>query len=105
MVTTRAESAVLTATAARFDEVDGALQAMLGTLMAELSVLEGSWRGQGATAFEQVKTEYAADLRRLSAALAETAASIRAAGVGYEAADAGAAGRVTRAGGGLILPL
>ena len=102
---TEAQSAMMASTAARFDEVNGSLQSMLSTLMSELSMLNGAWKGLGATAFEQVKTQYAADLKRLNDALAETAEAIRSSGVSYEAADAEAASRVTRTGGTFTLPL
>jgi WXG100 family type VII secretion target len=105
MAYTQAESAVMTSTAAKFDQVNGALQSMLSTLMSELSVLGGSWKGLGATAFEQVKTQYAADLRSLNNALADTAESIRASGAGYQATDSEAASRVARTGGTFTLPL
>ncbi|WIM96791.1 WXG100 family type VII secretion target [Actinoplanes oblitus] len=105
MAQTQAESAVMASTAAKFDQVNGALQLMLSTLMSELSELGGSWRGLGATAFEQVKTQYAADLQSLNNALAETAESIRASGAGYHATDADAATRVARTGGRFTLPL
>ncbi|GAA2890650.1 hypothetical protein Acy02nite_64330 [Actinoplanes cyaneus] len=105
MAYTQAESAVMARTAARFDQVNGALQTMLSTLMSELSMLNGTWKGLGATAFEQVKTQYAADLRSLNNALAETAESIRASGVGYQTTDSDAASRVARTGGSFTLPL
>jgi WXG100 family type VII secretion target len=105
MAYTQAESAVMARTAARFDQVNGALQTMLSTLMSELSMLNGTWKGLGATAFEQVKTQYAADLRSLNNALAETAESIRVSGVGYQTTDSDAASRVARTGGSFTLPL
>ncbi|WP_436524645.1 WXG100 family type VII secretion target [Actinoplanes sp. HUAS TT8] len=105
MAYTQAESAVMASTAAKFDEVNGALQQMLSLLMTELSSLHGSWKGLGASAFEQVKTQYAADLRSLNHALAETAQSIRVSGAGYQTTDSDAAGRVARTGGTFTLPL
>ncbi|BCY05165.1 WXG100 family type VII secretion target [Actinoplanes sp. L3-i22] len=105
MAYTQAQSTVMASTAAKFDQVNGALQQMLSLLMTELSGLNSSWKGLGATAFEQVKTQYAADLQRLNNALAETAESIRAAGVGYQSTDSEAASRVARTGGTFTLPL
>ena len=105
MAYTQAQAAVMANTAAKFDQVNGALQQMLSLLMTELSELNGSWKGLGATAFEQVKTQYATDLRNLNNALAETAESIRASGAGYDAADSDAAQRVARTGGTFTLPL
>ena len=95
----------MASTAAKFDEVNGSLQAMLSTLMSELSVLSGTWKGLGAAAFEQVKVQYANDLKSLNAALADTAEAIRSSGVGYHTTDTDAASRVARTGGGLTLPL
>jgi WXG100 family type VII secretion target len=105
MTETQAEMAVMVRTAARFEQVNDGLQSTLRGLMSELSVLHGTWRGLGADAFEQVKAEYAADLRRLGDALAATAESIRATGAGYQSADVGAATRVTRSAGSIVLPL
>ena len=105
MAETQAEAAVMASTAARFDEVNTSLQGTLNALMSELSMLSGAWKGLGATAFEQVKTQYAADLRRLGGALAETAEAIRSYGASYDAADTGAAARVARSGGTFTLPL
>ncbi|GLY05850.1 MULTISPECIES: WXG100 family type VII secretion target [Actinoplanes] len=105
MAQTQAEAAVMASTAARFDQVNTSLQGMLTTLMAELSVLNGAWRGLGAAAFEQVKTDYAADLRSLGNALAETAEAIRASGAGYAMSDSEAAARLTRSGDVRRLPL
>jgi ESAT-6 family protein len=102
---TKAESAVMASTAAKFDHVNDSLQSMLSTLMSELSVLSGSWKGLGATAFEQVKTQYAADLKSLNQALRETAASIRESGAGYDTTDTEAASRVSKTSGQFQLPL
>lgn len=102
---TQAESAVMASTAAKFDQVNSSLQSMLSTLMSELSVLSGSWKGLGATAFEQVKVQYAADLKKLNQALGETADSIKVSGAGYDATDTDAASKVTNSGGNFQLPL
>ena len=105
MAQTQAESAVMASTAARFDQVNESLQSMLSTLMSELSVLSGTWKGLGAAAFEQVKTQYAADLRALNQALAETAESIRQSGIGYDTTDTEVASRVSTSSGSFQLPL
>ena len=102
---TQAQSAVMASTAAKFDQVNDSLQSMLSTLMSELSVLSSAWKGRGATAFEHVKTQYAADLKKLNQALSETSESIRASGIGYDATDTEAASRVSSTGGNFQLPL
>jgi WXG100 family type VII secretion target len=103
---TQAQAAVMARTAARFDQVNSSLTAMLGKLMAELSVLQTAWVGSGGRAFEAVKNQYQRDLTELNRALADTAGAIRSAGAGYESADAAAASLVTKSGGGgLKLPL
>jgi WXG100 family type VII secretion target len=102
---TQTESAVMASTAAKFDEVNSSLQSMLSTLMSELSALSSTWKGMGANAFEQVKQQYAADLKTLNQALSETAASIRQSGVSYESTDTDAASRVAGSGGSFQLPL
>jgi WXG100 family type VII secretion target len=102
---TQAESAVMASTAAKFDNVNDSLQSMLSTLMSELSVLTTSWKGLGAAAFEQVKTQYAADLKSLNRALSETAEAIRQSGTSYDVTDTEAASRVSSTGGGIQLPL
>jgi WXG100 family type VII secretion target len=105
MAQTQAESAVMAQTAAKFDTVNQQLQSMLSTLMSELSTLNGTWKGLGAAAFEQVKQQYEADLKSLNLALAETADSIRQSGVHYDATDTNAASRVSNTGGSFSLPL
>jgi len=103
---TQSDHEVMAQTAAKFDEVNNSLQSMLSTLMSELSTLSSTWKGLGATAFEQVKTQYAADLKSLNQALSETATSIRQSGAGYDATDTDAASRVANSGGGgFQLPL
>lgn len=91
--------------AAKFDEVNNDLQKMLTDLMSELSVLSSAWKGLGASAFEQVKQEYAADLRKLNSALTETSEAIRTSGTSYSASDSEAASRVAKTGGTFSLPL
>lgn len=102
---TQAESAVMASTAAKFDQVNDSLQSMLSTLMSELSVLSSTWKGLGATAFEQVKTQYAIDLKSLNQALSETSEAIRQSGTSYDATDTEAASRVSNTGGTFTLPL
>lgn len=102
---TEAQSAVMASTAAKFDNVNESLQSMLSTLMSELSVLSTSWKGLGAAAFEQVKTQYATDLKNLNRALSETAEAIRQSGTSYDATDNEAASRVSNTGGSFQLPL
>jgi WXG100 family type VII secretion target len=103
---TQAEAAVMASTAAKFNNVNDSLQSMLSTLMSELSVLSSTWKGMGATAFEQVKQQYAADLKALNQALSETADSIQQSGTGYTSTDTSAASRVANSGGsGVQLPL
>jgi len=103
--TTQSESAVMATTAAKFDSVNESLQSMLSTLMNELSSLSSTWKGLGAGAFEQVKTQYAADLKALNQALSETAVSIKESGIGYDTTDTDAASKVTNSGGSFNLPL
>jgi uncharacterized protein YukE len=68
-------------------------------------VLSSTWKGLGANAFEQVKVQYAADLKSLNQALSETAESIRESAVGYDVTDTDAASRVSSTGGNFSLPL
>jgi WXG100 family type VII secretion target len=105
MAQTESQSAQMASTANEFDRINGSLQSMLSTLMNELSMLGGSWKGQGARAFEDVKIRYANDLKRLNDALAETAEGIRTSGVSYERSDTEAASSIGRTGGQLNLPL
>ena len=102
---TQTETAVMAQTAAKFDHVNQQLQSMLSTLMSELSTLNGTWKGLGAAAFEQVKQQYEADLKRLNRALADTAESIRQSGAHYSSTDSDAASRVAGTGGQFSLPL
>lgn len=93
-------------TAARFEQVNEAMQGMLTRLMGELDVLRTQWQGAGGRSFEQVKLAWRADQETLQRALSSTAGAIRTSGRRYDAADAEAAGRVARTDRGRIeLPL
>ncbi len=105
MATTQAHADVMAHTAARFEQVNLSLEAMLKRLMAELDVLRTQWQGAGGRSFEQVKSAWAHDQELLHRTLAETAAAIRRSGTHYDATDAGAAARMAPTGGGLTLPL
>jgi WXG100 family type VII secretion target len=102
---TQAEAAVMQHTAAKFEQVDQSLQAMLTGLMAELAVLQQAWRGAGGRSFEQVKQQWGRDQAALQRALRETATAIRTAGRQYDASDTEAAGRVAGTDRGIRLPL
>jgi WXG100 family type VII secretion target len=104
--TTQAEAAVMERTAARFEEVNGSLQAMLTRLMGQLEVLRGQWQGAGGRTFGQVARAWRQEQESLQRALLATAGAIRTAGRDYQATDTEAATRVARAGGAhLPLPL
>ncbi|WP_189170461.1 WXG100 family type VII secretion target [Pilimelia anulata] len=105
MPDTRAEAAVLAATADRFESVNEALQTMLRRLMSELETLETAWRGAGGRSFQQVQQAWAADQAALGRALTETAEGIRSAGARYVAADDAVAERVAGSHRGIRLPL
>jgi WXG100 family type VII secretion target len=102
---TEAEAAVLERTAAKFDQVNRDLEAMLKGLMAQLEVLREAWQGAGGRSFEQVKTQWADDQAAIQRTLTETAAALRAAGQSYAVADVQAAGRLAATHRGLDLPL
>lgn len=102
---TEAEAAVLERTAAKFDQVNRDLEAMLKGLMSRLEVLRDAWQGAGGRSFEQVKLQWADDQAAIQRALAETAAALRAAGRGYAAADDQAASRIAATHRGIELPL
>jgi WXG100 family type VII secretion target len=106
MATTQAQADVMARTAARFDEVNVSLQAMLRRLMGELDNLRTQWQGAGGRSFEQVKSAWARDQELLHRTLAETATAIRQSGSHYDATDSSAAQRLApTTGGGLTLPL
>lgn len=105
MAQTQAEAAVMQQTAAKFEQVDQSLQAMLSGLMAELEVLQTAWRGAGGRSFEQVKQAWSQDQAAMQRALRETAAAIRTAGQQYDASDNEAASRVATTRRGIQLPL
>ncbi len=105
MSTTHAEAAVMAATAARFDQVNQALEEILRRLLGELSVLRDQWRGAGGSSFEQVKLAWADNQEALHRALAETATAIRTSGHRYQMSDGQAAGRFGGRTGSLALPL
>ena len=73
--------------ATKFENVNDSLQGMLSRLMSELEVLQTAWQGQAGRSFTQVKEAYAANQKKLSEALRETATAIRTSGKNYTAAD------------------
>lgn len=73
--------------ATKFEHVNESLQGMLSRLMGELEVLQTAWQGAGGRSFTQVKEAYAANQKKLSEALRETATAIRTSGKNYTAAD------------------
>lgn len=73
--------------AAKFESVNESLQTMLSRLLNELEALQTAWVGRGGRSFTQVKEAYAANQRKLSDALRETATSIRSSGRNYSASD------------------
>lgn len=96
MSTTQADAAVMERTAARFEQVNDSLQAMLTRLMADLEVLRGQWQGAGSRAFTQVAQAWRDDQETLQRALLETACALRTAGHRYQATDDELAGRIAR---------
>jgi WXG100 family type VII secretion target len=105
MAQTQVTASDMAIAATKFDDANSQLQTMLSQLMNRLSELSGTWKGLGANAFEQVKVQYAADLKSLNQALGETAESIRVSGVSYDTTDTEAASRVANTGGNFQLPL
>ena len=104
--TTQANSGEMAKVAGEFEQVNNDLTRMLNRLMQELSGLQTAWVGSGGRAFESVKIQYQQDLAQLNKALADTAESIKASGVGYDTSDTEAASMVAKSGGGGInLPL
>lgn len=98
MSTMQAQAAVMERTATQFEQVNAGLQAMLTRLMGQLEMMGNQWQGAGGRSFTQVMQAWRADQEALQRSLSETATAIRTAGRHYEAADAEAAQRVTRAG-------
>jgi WXG100 family type VII secretion target len=87
MAQTAAEAAVMESAAGKFESVNESLQSMLNRLMGELEALQTAWQGAGGKSFTQVKEAYAANQKKLSEALRETATAIRSSGKNYTAAD------------------
>jgi WXG100 family type VII secretion target len=104
-MTTQAQAAVMESTAAKFEEVNEALQSMLKRLLGELEVLQTQWVGRGGSTFAQVKQAWATDQEALHRALGETAAAIRSSGRQYDTSDSAAADRLRAHRGGMTLPL
>jgi WXG100 family type VII secretion target len=91
-------------TAGKFQSANDELVGMLKKLGGELDALNGQWVGQGAMAFQQVRSRWEADVQKLSQALSETATAISTAGKQYTASDEQAASSAKNIGG-LSLPL
>ena len=97
MAVTQAEAAVMAATAARFEEANSELGAMLRRLEHELGALRTGWQGAGGRSFHQVQLAWAEEQGRLQGALAETASAMRAAAGHYASVDDAAAARLAPA--------
>lgn len=102
---TQAQADVMERTAAKFEQVNDALDAMLKRLMTDLDQLRSQWQGAGGRTFDETRQEWASDQARMHKALAETATAIRTAGKDYTASDASAADRVRNTHGSITLPL
>ncbi len=95
----------MAATAQKFTAARDELASMLTQLMAQLDELQGSWRGQGATAFDTTRQRWNEDTAKLNRALGETAEAIAKAGTFYTNTDEGSAGRLGGIAGHVSLPL
>lgn len=102
---TQAEAVEMEQAAAKFEQVNDALQKMLTDLMGQLEVLQKAWQGLGGRSFEHVKQQWAQDQRAMSVALAETATAIRSSGINYTNTDSDASSRVANSNRGIQLPL
>jgi WXG100 family type VII secretion target len=102
---TTAQADVMERTAAKFEQVNHALEKMLGRLMGELDQLKSQWQGAGGRTFDETRRLWADDQRRIHRALAETATAIRTAGRDYTASDETAVDRVRSTRGTVVLPL
>lgn len=94
MAQTAAEAAVMESTAAKFEQTEEALRSMLSRLLGELEILQSHWKGRAGTSFTQVRDAYDANLKKLSAALSETATAIRNSGTTYTSTDDESASKV-----------
>lgn len=102
---TKAQADEMEQSAKQFERVNDELQSMLSKLMSELDVLEKTWQGHGARAFDDVKVRWARDQKLMSDALAETAAAIRTSSTSYTATDSDASARIANTNHGITLPL
>jgi WXG100 family type VII secretion target len=91
--TTQAQQAELHSAAARFEQVDSELQAMLSTLMRELETTRTGWQGAGGRSFDAVKQAWHRDQDALNKNLLETAEGLRSAGRNYQVTDTDAGAR------------
>jgi WXG100 family type VII secretion target len=102
---TQAHAVVMERTAAKFDEVNRGLEAMLKSLLSELEVLQTAWQGAAGRSFQEVKAAWAADQTAIHRNLSETAEAIRTSGQAYDATDNAASSRIAATNRGLTLPL
>ncbi|MFY1697321.1 MULTISPECIES: WXG100 family type VII secretion target [unclassified Solwaraspora] len=105
MSQTQVDPAAMQQVAARFEQTDEELQAMLRGLLQRLESVRSAWRGAGGRSFEQVKTAWAQEQAALHRALRETAGAVRGAGVHYRGTDTAAADRVAAVARRIELPL
>jgi len=92
-------------TAAKFEQTEESLRSMLQRLLGELEILQTTWQGRAGRSFTQVRDAYDANLKKLSAALAETATAIRNSGTTYTNTDDEASSKVGGINTDLSLPL
>jgi len=93
-----AETQVLVDKAKKFGETADDLRTRMNNLMTELSVLESSWVGQGGMSFQQVRTRYDEDVKRLHNSLSTVATKVAEASSGYVTSDTESSETVTRSG-------
>jgi WXG100 family type VII secretion target len=91
---TSAEANIMASTAAKFDQTEEGLRSMLQRLLNELEILGTHWVGQSGRSFTQVKEAFEGNMKKLSAALSETATAIRNSGTTYTSTDDESAGKV-----------
>ena len=68
-------------------EVRDQITVQLAQLRGQLAPLEGTWRGDASTAFQQLMARWNDDARRINAALQQIGESVQASGVTYRAAE------------------
>lgn len=95
------QTSAMQASAGRIVDNAAQMKSELNQLLGQLAALEGQWRGEGKSAFDEAKARYQDAAQRLAVCLDETGALIGQNQKQYTGDDASARSAVSSAGSGM----